>query len=420
MKTSEKIMLILVSVLIVSQVIEISCIKVQTITHILPFSTELFQDTHEQPSSRLVYGVCDNNETSYDCSCTLIVETNEPPDSYDHLRFCDITIRSSSMPVNRVKNIYALDENTVILQFLSRYNRFAIVNFSDCRVVYPKIHDDWKVSLNKISAPFNGTFDVIVQDNRKESPCLRAKWCRMIVDVNGNVIQNPTNWVDEYNDIIDIVHIASGKRLVVDTNSVINKTFVRVYKVDSNGLVKILKEYPAGNLHPQSNKITVSSTHKLLTVCALNYSNLTCGQFDHHGALKIETNFKPIDFTYLHSAKVFNLPDGGFLLLTINCSKIDFVEECLTGDEKYFSLRIFDPVTQILKSLEIAQLKCGDRFNLDAIHFVRNENKNICLSYVCDYRGTDGRVSVEVNCFTKKDLSGDTIRRGIYRRFWLA
>lgn len=197
----------------------------------MDFKTVLFQydgpllvDRYSFSSPGMVFGTCSPASKLKNRFCTLVMQTTKPVDSPDHLRVCNITLKSKV----RYEEIYDIDrvigfgDNKAILVWSNQrfFKKFTIVHFDDCRTYVSKVDSDVDIISGRIVAVTNDTFDVI-ESYDEESSCKHSEFCKMTMDDRGNMLTGLLPWGDRRlkDTLVDLVYSPSKGRLIVDANS---------------------------------------------------------------------------------------------------------------------------------------------------------------------------------------------------------
>lgn len=163
----------------------------------------------------------------------------------------------------------------------------------------------------------------------------------------------------------------------------------------------MLKKY--SNPDKKVPTVAISQTHERLSVCYQSKSHiLNCSQFDLDGQLKFE---KTLEFSDdVRSAEIYNLPDGGFMLLTGSClSGSSF--SCVQKTPNSFIITKIDSTGIKIGSLKISKFRFDGPIDFKDIHFFVNDNNEYCLSHLYVKPDEASLMDVTITCFENKNLT---------------
>lgn len=177
---------------------------------------------------------------------------------------------------------------------------------------------------------------------------------------------------------------------------------MHTFKIVSD--VTVLKEY--SSIEVFASAVAISNTQLKLSICyQTDLLRFDCSQYDHNGEFQFETSIgfqKPTK-----SINIYNLPNGGFLLLTqerISDDKIEFIKSQPTN---LVVIKISEE-GKLVKIVELPE-EFDHTVDFQKIHFHVDENGQYCFSYVFDslLKQADKLVNLSVTCLNSSGLTNE-------------
>lgn len=372
------------------------------------YGNKLLIDRRHYASPGMVFGQCDSTDGFVDKRlCTFVLETDKSVDSADHLRICDIQLvaKDNHKPIGKIHRLIGFGGSKSILIYEEQYEycyKIAILDFNGCQVYYGDTGDMCTYDPDVASVRDDALIDFIERDNSR-SLCKGVKYCRMVMDAEGNVVLPLSQWKIVQGKILSMIYSPTHGRLIVE-KSEDNTIQVRAIGADNEGRfpTSIIKEY-----HYPSNislKIATSNTQEHLSVCQetnswsrhSDTSLCFCSQFNKHGILMFEMSQT---FTVgIGSMSVHNLPYGGILLLIKPC-KLRSSGGCTRWQDNTFIVTKIDRSGEVVGSLGISQFRFDEGITTHHLNFFVNELEQYCLSAVQRDENEELRVKMTIVCF---------------------